>query len=128
MATKTTRTVAPSRTRAAKGEVQQEFEAIRRDTDAAREAANPKSADAEQRHAAEIRQTVEALSVDSVAQRVSAVGSEISRMLMDLTGKLAGEVNLHKLDIAAIEGASGSRALSHVNQIAMEQAKGRPQG
>ena len=33
-------------------------------------------------------------------------------------------------DIAlkAIEGASGSRALSHVNQIAMEQAKGRPQG
>ncbi len=33
-------------------------------------------------------------------------------------------------DIAlkAIEGASGSRALTHVNQIAMEQAKGRPQG
>ena len=33
-------------------------------------------------------------------------------------------------DIAlkAIEGASGSKALSHVNQIAMEQAKNRPQG
>jgi colicin import membrane protein len=33
-------------------------------------------------------------------------------------------------DIAlkAIEGASGARTLSHVNQIAMEQAKNRPQG
>ena len=33
-------------------------------------------------------------------------------------------------DIAlkAIEGASGARALSHINQIAMEQAKNRPQG
>ena len=27
-----------------------------------------------------------------------------------------------------IEGASGARALSHINQIAMEQAKNRPQG
>jgi len=33
-------------------------------------------------------------------------------------------------DIAlkAIEGASGAKALSHINQIAMEQAKNRPQG
>lgn len=30
--------------------------------------------------------------------------------------------------VKAIEGASGARALSHVNQIAMEQAKNRPQG
>jgi len=30
--------------------------------------------------------------------------------------------------VKAIEGASGSRALSHINQIAMEQAKNRPQG
>lgn len=29
--------------------------------------------------------------------------------------------------LKAIEGASGSKALSHVNQIAMEQAKNRPQ-
>ena len=27
-----------------------------------------------------------------------------------------------------IEGASGSRALGHINQIAMEQTKNRPQG
>jgi phage terminase large subunit-like protein len=30
--------------------------------------------------------------------------------------------------VKAIEGASGSRALAHVNQIAIEQAKNRPQG
>ena len=30
--------------------------------------------------------------------------------------------------VKAIEGASGARALSHINQIAMEQAKNRPQG
>ena len=30
--------------------------------------------------------------------------------------------------VRAIEGASGAKALSHINQIAMEQAKNRPQG
>jgi colicin import membrane protein len=35
---------------------------------------------------------------------------------------------VQEIALKAIEGASGSRALSHVNQIAMEQAKGRPQG
>jgi colicin import membrane protein len=35
---------------------------------------------------------------------------------------------VQEIALKAIEGASGSRALSHVNQIAMEKAKGRPQG
>jgi len=30
--------------------------------------------------------------------------------------------------VKAIEGASGAKALAHINQIAMEQAKTRPQG
>jgi colicin import membrane protein len=44
--------------------------------------------------------------------------------------KAAEEAKRQVQDIAlkAIEGASGSRALAHVNQIAIEQAKGRPQG
>ena len=44
--------------------------------------------------------------------------------------KAVDEAKRQVQDIAlkAIEGASGSRALAHVNQIAMEQAKGRPQG
>lgn len=44
--------------------------------------------------------------------------------------KQLGDAKQQVQDIAvkAIEGASGARALSHINQIAMEQAKNRPQG
>jgi hypothetical protein len=43
--------------------------------------------------------------------------------------KQVDEAKQQVQDIAvkAIEGASGSKALSHVNQIAIEQAKNRPQ-
>ena len=34
---------------------------------------------------------------------------------------------VQEIAVRAIEGASGARALSHINQIAMEQAKNRPQ-
>jgi hypothetical protein len=50
MATKTTKSAPPSRSRRSKVEVQQEFDTIRRETEAARESANPKSVEAEQRH------------------------------------------------------------------------------
>jgi len=44
--------------------------------------------------------------------------------------KQLAEAKQQVQDIAvkAIEGASGARTLSHINQIAMEQAKNRPQG
>lgn len=44
-------------------------------------------------------------------------------------GKQLADAKQQVQDIAvkAIEGASGARALSHINQIAMEQAKNRPQ-
>jgi hypothetical protein len=44
--------------------------------------------------------------------------------------KQLSEAKQQVQDIAvrAIEGASGAKALSHINQIAMEQAKNRPQG
>jgi hypothetical protein len=44
--------------------------------------------------------------------------------------KQLAEAKQQVQDIAvkAIEGASGAKALSHINQIAMEQAKNRPQG
>jgi len=119
MATRTTKTLPPSRSRRSKPEVQQEFDTIRRDTETARESASPKSLEAEQRHSAEIRQAVEQLSVDSVAQEISALGGQISRTLIDLSDRLTGEVDLlarvreavqlerqelerlHKIDIAA---------------------------
>jgi hypothetical protein len=46
------------------------------------------------------------------------------------TEKQLAEAKQQVRDIAvkAIEGASGAKALSHINQIAMEQAKNRPQG
>lgn len=119
MATKATKTVAPSRTRRTKAEVQQEFEAVRRETEATRESANPKMVEAEQRHSAEVRQAVEEISVDSVTRQISTLGTEISRTLIDMTERLTGEVDLlakvreavqlerqelerlHKIDIAA---------------------------
>ncbi|MEQ1613603.1 MAG: hypothetical protein ABL904_12685, partial [Hyphomicrobiaceae bacterium] len=44
--------------------------------------------------------------------------------------KQLAEAKQQVQDIAvrAIDGASGARALGHINQIAMEQAKNRPQG
>ena len=44
--------------------------------------------------------------------------------------KYLAEAKQQVQDIAvkAIEGASGAKALAHINQIAMEQAKTRPQG
>jgi colicin import membrane protein len=119
MATKTTKSTSPSRIRRSKAEVQQTFDAIRRETEAAQESANPKSVEAEQRHSAEVRQAVEEVSVDSVAQQISLLGGHISRTLADLTARLTGEVDLlervreavqlerqelerlHKIDVAA---------------------------
>jgi hypothetical protein len=40
----------------------------------------------------------------------------------------AKRTKVQDIAVKAIEGASGARALSHINQIAMEQAKNRPQG
>lgn len=119
MATKTTKPVPASRTRSTRAEVQKEFDTIRRETEAARESANPRSVEAEQRHSTEVRDAVEEVSVDSVTQEISALGREVSRTLTDLTQRLTAEVNLlasvreavqlerqelerlHKIDVAA---------------------------
>jgi hypothetical protein len=37
-------------------------------------------------------------------------------------------VQVREIAVQAIEGASGARALAHINQIAMEQAKHRAPG
>jgi colicin import membrane protein len=119
MATKTTKTAPPSRNQRSKAQVQQEFGAIQQEAEAARETASPKSMEIEQRRAAEVRQSVESVSVDSVAQRISALNGEVSRTLLELSEKLTAEVDLlarvreaialeqqdlerlHKIDIAA---------------------------
>ncbi|MDQ2899892.1 MAG: hypothetical protein M3Y07_08845 [Acidobacteriota bacterium] len=119
MPSKPSKTVTPSRNRLGKAEVQQEFDHIKKETDAARESAAPKSVEIEERHSADVRRAVESVSVDSVAQRMSALNGEVSRALFDLSEKLTSEVELlarvreavqlerqdleqlHKIDIAA---------------------------
>jgi hypothetical protein len=63
--------------------------------------------------------------------QIRGLQETIARQLETITALQArvDEAKQQVQDIAvkAIEGASGARALSHVNQIAMEQAKNRPQ-
>ena len=74
---------------------------------------------------AEAEQKVAALQVATLQESVKRQTEHIAAL-----EKALDEAKRQVQDIAlkAIEGASGSRALAHVNQIAMEQAKGRPQG
>ena len=133
MATKTSKPAAANRNRRNKTEVQQEFDAIRRETEDARESANAKNAEAEERHSAEVRQTVEAVSVDSVVGRISALNGEVSSTLFGLSEKLTSEVDLlasvreavqlerqdlerlHKIDIAA----------TSIDQLVQDYARAR---
>lgn len=73
---------------------------------------------------AEAERKVSELQVAALRETVASQTARIASL-----EKAIEEAKGQVQDIAlkAIEGASGSRALSHVNQIAMEQAKGRPQ-
>jgi colicin import membrane protein len=110
----------PVRQRKSKAEVQQEFEAIREETEAARETTGAKTAEAARHHEAEVRQAVEGVTIESVVQRISGLGLDISKALSDISAKLVEEVNLlaavreavalerkelerlHKIDVAAV--------------------------
>ena len=110
---------APMRARRAKEEVQKEFAEIQEQIEAARETADPKSEAAASTRDDEIRQAVEGVTVDSVVQKVSGLGLEVSKALADISAKLAQEVQLlaaireaaalerqeigrlHKIDVAA---------------------------
>lgn len=119
MATKATKTTPASRTRPSKAETQQEFQTIRRETESARESATPKAVESHERHAAEVRHSLQETSIDSVAQQINALGGQVSRTLIDLRDRLEAEVGvlatvkeavelerqelarLHKLDVVA---------------------------
>jgi hypothetical protein len=70
---------------------------------------------------AEIRQSVDGVTVEGVVQKISGLGLEVSKALADISERLTREVQLLASTREAV-------ALSHINQIAMEQAKNRPQG
>lgn len=110
---------APARPRRTKAEVQEEFQGIRQQTEAARDTADPKLEEAARLREAEVRQSVEGITVDTVVQRISGLGLEIGRALADISTKLSHEVELlssvrdavtlerrelerlHKIDVAA---------------------------
>jgi colicin import membrane protein len=109
----------PVRAKRAKTEVQEEFAEIRREVETARESADPKAQEAARLRADEVRHAVEGTTVESVVQRISGLGLEISKSLADVSGKLVEEVErlsavreaveleraelgrLHKIDVAA---------------------------
>ena len=95
-------------------------------------------AEATQQAASNYEQRILILQKDAEAERkvaelqVKTLQETLNRQAEQITSleKALEEAKRQVQEIAlkAIEGASGSRALAHVNQIAMEQAKGRPQG
>jgi chromosome segregation ATPase len=110
---------APVRAKRSRAEVQKEFEDIREEVEQAREAADPKAAEAARLHEGEVRQAVESVTVDSVVQGVAALGLEVGKALADISSKLTADVQLlaavresvaqeraelerlHKIDVAA---------------------------
>lgn len=92
MATKTTK--APARGRRSKAEVQREFAEIEEQVQAARESADPKAEQAARQQEAGVRQAVDGVTVESVVQRVSGMGLEVSKALAGIAEKLTAEVEL----------------------------------
>lgn len=74
---------------------------------------------------AEIREAVKDLSPEQVIQNFATLNIEISKGLLAIS---EAKKQVQDIAVKAIDGASGAKkALSHINQIALEQAKGRPQ-
>ena len=107
------------RAKRSRADVQQEFEAIRRDVESAKETADPKREEQQAIADAETRAAVSELSVEGVVRKVSGLSLEISKTLSDLSAKLTDEVErlgtvreavelerrelerLHKIDVGA---------------------------
>jgi len=94
---------APLRPKRTKAEVQREFDEIEEQTADARAAADPKIAEASRRHDAEVKEAVEGVTVDSVVQRISVLGLDVSKALAGLSGSLTEEVQLLASVRAAVE-------------------------
>jgi hypothetical protein len=110
---------AAARTRRSKAEVQADFDKIREEVSDARQSTTAKDDELAKFQKAEVRQAVEAASVESVVLQTSNLSVEISKALSDVSAKLVSEVEhlmqlreavaleskelerLHKLDVAA---------------------------
>ena len=84
----------PVRAKRTKTEVQQEFAEIQEQVESAREASDAKARESARLREAEVRQSIDGVTVEGVVQRTSALGLEVSKALSDLAGKLTEEVQL----------------------------------
>jgi colicin import membrane protein len=74
---------------------------------------------------AEAEQRLGELRVKTLEEVVARQQTQIAALEKQLAD---AKQQVQDIAVKAIEGASGAKALSHINQIAMEQAKNRPQG
>lgn len=74
---------------------------------------------------AEAETRVAQLTIKSLEGALAASAAQIASLERQLT---QAKQQVQDIAVRAIEGASGARALGHINEIAMEQAKNRPQG
>jgi hypothetical protein len=86
-------TTTPKRTRRTKAEVQQEFEVIQQEANDS-VAISPKQSEFAKLHEQEIREAVNEVGIDNVAQKISNLNVEISKTLSDLSEKMMADVNL----------------------------------
>ena len=118
MATKESKKGA-ARPKRSREETQHEFAHIQEAMEAAREDGDAKTAEVTRLRETEVRQRVDGLSVETVVQKISGLGLEVSRALADVSEKLTEEVQqlasvreavtlerkeleqLHKIDVAA---------------------------
>jgi hypothetical protein len=74
---------------------------------------------------AETERRVAELRIKTLDETTAHLNTQIAALEKQLAD---AKQQVQDIAIKAIEGASGAKALSHINQIAMEQAKNRPQG
>lgn len=82
-----------SKSKRPKAEVQREFEEIREQTAAQKDALTPKTEGIVKQKEQEVRQSAAELTVDGVVQRITQLNLEISKSLSGLSEKLLSEVN-----------------------------------
>ena len=99
--------------------LEEKFAEIQEEVESARDAADAKREEAARLRDAEIRASVDGVTVEAVVQRISGLGLEVSKALASVSDKLVQEVNLlasvregvelerqelgrvHKIDVAA---------------------------
>jgi hypothetical protein len=72
---------------------------------------------------AETERRLAELQIKTLAESAARQAAQIAALEKQLSD---AKQQVQDIAVKAIEGASGARALSHINQIAMEQAKNRP--